>query len=287
MPAVKGITAGFAFGLIGWIVMMVLLGYIHYQTAIRSFSLILQVPDRVMRWFGQGGENLGEDRDSDQMTGVVVGQVSKRAESLPKLGAVGMAAGMGGGKGARQAVQSAAGGVTKAAEAPSASIPSRGPTGGRGTTRKRNGPLRAGRFALADEVLGVLYALLRHLPTKSRLVDLSPPPGLRATRLVLEQVAAFRPHRVIRMLLPKIFQNLAVGGCRCCERVGLVVEIADPLVQALDLGIRLGHVADIAGVPLCVDVLLRLASHLGHEQFAVADVEHGFLQLDTLPMVGI
>lgn len=100
MPAVKGITAGFAFGLIGWIVMMVLLGYIHYQTAIRSFSLILQVPDRVMRWFGQGGENLGEDRDSDQMTGVVVGQVSKRAESLPKLGAVGMAAKAGGMSGA-------------------------------------------------------------------------------------------------------------------------------------------------------------------------------------------
>ena len=66
--------------LIGLLVMLVLLTYLHYQVAIRSFSLITSLPDRVTRWFGQSSENLGEENDSDRSTNFIVGNVSNRIE---------------------------------------------------------------------------------------------------------------------------------------------------------------------------------------------------------------
>ena len=83
---------------IGGLVMLVLLTYLHYQVAIRSFTLITQVPDRVTRWFGQGGENLGEQGDAEKQTSIVAGQLTNRTEGMSKVGGAGAAAkAMGGG----------------------------------------------------------------------------------------------------------------------------------------------------------------------------------------------
>ena len=53
-PDDRGVT------LIGIMVLFVLQVWLHWQIARRSFGLITKVPDRVVRWFGQGGENLKE-----------------------------------------------------------------------------------------------------------------------------------------------------------------------------------------------------------------------------------
>lgn len=74
--AIRAATSGSTFGPIGAFSMIAILAYLHYFLAIRSFSLIHLVPDRVSRWIGQGGENLGEERDTEEakrfITGVVV-----------------------------------------------------------------------------------------------------------------------------------------------------------------------------------------------------------------------
>lgn len=87
-PAAKGISASQGVGPIGWVVMIVLVTFIHYQMAIRSFSMITQIPDRVTRWFGQGGENLGEERDSEHSNTFIMGQTSNRIESMAKMGGI-------------------------------------------------------------------------------------------------------------------------------------------------------------------------------------------------------
>lgn len=74
-PAFRAASVGNVFGLIGIIVMLGMLTYLHYQIAVRSFQMVTQVPDRVSRWFGQGGENLGEDQETKQSTALVVGEV--------------------------------------------------------------------------------------------------------------------------------------------------------------------------------------------------------------------
>lgn len=89
--AAAAATADHSIGPIGIIVMLVILTYLHYQIALRSFNLILQVPDRVMRWFGQGGENLGEENESQRITGFVVSNVSNRVEGMTRAGGMGAA----------------------------------------------------------------------------------------------------------------------------------------------------------------------------------------------------
>src|SRR5690625_4693759 len=65
-PAAVTATAGAGYGLFGLATMIVILTYMHWQLAIRSFSLITAVPDRVTRWFGYGGENLGEEGEAQK-----------------------------------------------------------------------------------------------------------------------------------------------------------------------------------------------------------------------------
>ena len=74
--------SGHGAGLFGILFSMVLLGYLHYQAAMRSFGLINHVPDRVTRWFGQSGENLGEDRHSEGVAGAAVGIIERKAEAV-------------------------------------------------------------------------------------------------------------------------------------------------------------------------------------------------------------
>lgn len=69
-------------GLIGVLSMLCILTYCHYQVAIRSFSLITQLPDRVVRWFGQGGENLGEENDAKNTIGLFVGHSENKISGM-------------------------------------------------------------------------------------------------------------------------------------------------------------------------------------------------------------
>jgi len=79
-------------GPIGTIVMLCIMTYLHYQIALRSFGLINQVPDRVMRWFGQGGENLGEEHENRAALAFAVGNVQHRTEALLRTGGIGASA---------------------------------------------------------------------------------------------------------------------------------------------------------------------------------------------------
>ena len=96
----KSLMIGDHSSIVGGLVMLVLLTYLHYQVAIRSFTLITQVPDRVARWFGQGGENLGEQGDAEKQTSIVAGQLTNRTEGMSKMGGAGAAAKAMGGIGA-------------------------------------------------------------------------------------------------------------------------------------------------------------------------------------------
>lgn len=77
-----GATATNGYGLFGILVAMVMFSYLHYQVAMRSFSLIVQVPDRVSRWFGQGSEGMHEDDNTKQAAGLLVSKVETKTERL-------------------------------------------------------------------------------------------------------------------------------------------------------------------------------------------------------------
>ena len=85
-PVVASMGANQAVGPIGAVIMIIMVTYIHYQLAVRAFSLITQVPDRVTRWFGQGGEHLGEEDDSNKTSGLIVAQTTNRLEGMGRGG---------------------------------------------------------------------------------------------------------------------------------------------------------------------------------------------------------
>ncbi len=64
IAAITAVT-GKEIELIGMFMMLAIAFYIHWQLALHSFELITQVPDRVTRWFGQGGENLAESQQAN------------------------------------------------------------------------------------------------------------------------------------------------------------------------------------------------------------------------------
>ncbi|WP_456749082.1 DotA/TraY family protein [Bradyrhizobium sp. USDA 4341] len=89
-PAVAQTTAGFGSGPIAFTVLLGIFAYLNLQIAIRSFQLITQVPDRVTRWFGYGGENLGEDHEAKGAAHTAIGVVSARGgQVLQGAGAAG------------------------------------------------------------------------------------------------------------------------------------------------------------------------------------------------------
>jgi conjugal transfer/type IV secretion protein DotA/TraY len=81
MPVANGLAASTTIGPIGAAVLVVMLGVINLNLANKSFHLITDIPDRVTRWFGQGGERLNEENDSTQLKGAVLGAVTGRGES--------------------------------------------------------------------------------------------------------------------------------------------------------------------------------------------------------------
>ena len=74
-PTISALNSSNNLGPIGMVTLIVMMAYVHFQLAIRSFTLITQLPDRVTRWFGQGGENLGEEDHSTRTTGFVAGEI--------------------------------------------------------------------------------------------------------------------------------------------------------------------------------------------------------------------
>jgi hypothetical protein len=63
---------------VGLLVLMGMLFYIHYQLAVRSYSLITELPDRVARWSGASGEGLGESSHFEEANRTVVAGVMTR-----------------------------------------------------------------------------------------------------------------------------------------------------------------------------------------------------------------
>lgn len=75
-------TNGHLFGPISIIVGIVIFAYINYNLCIRSYNIILQLPDTVMRYIGASGENKNELNDSNVVVGGVVGAVTRRGEGV-------------------------------------------------------------------------------------------------------------------------------------------------------------------------------------------------------------
>lgn len=77
LPAVRAATSGHYVGVLGMVVLLGILTYLHWQLAIRSFQLITLVPDRVSRWFGAGAESMGESEATDKHVNVVGAAIGK------------------------------------------------------------------------------------------------------------------------------------------------------------------------------------------------------------------
>jgi hypothetical protein len=82
IPASNALSQSSSIGFIGMFVMIVLMSYIDFQIAVRSFQLITHIPERVTRWFGQNGDNLGDEHDSQQATRVFVGGMEHRVSTM-------------------------------------------------------------------------------------------------------------------------------------------------------------------------------------------------------------
>jgi conjugal transfer/type IV secretion protein DotA/TraY len=83
MPVVRGYGASNGVGLFAALTMIVIVTYLHFMVAVRAFGLILKLPDRVARWFGQGGEHLNEEQDSEK-TAAFVYAATNRVEGMGK-----------------------------------------------------------------------------------------------------------------------------------------------------------------------------------------------------------
>lgn len=91
--AVLSSFSGYGFELIGIIVAIVIITYMHWQLAIRSFSMITQVPDRVSRWFNAStNDGMNEGQDINAAIGLV-NQVEGRTRGI--TAGLSAAAGMG------------------------------------------------------------------------------------------------------------------------------------------------------------------------------------------------
>lgn len=88
LRAFQVMSADTGYGLFGILTAIVMMGFLHDQTAMRSFGLITSVPERVTSWFGQAGDRLGEDHDTKTLAGALVTRTEGAAS---RFGAMGMA----------------------------------------------------------------------------------------------------------------------------------------------------------------------------------------------------
>lgn len=73
--AASGQQAGNFVFIVGFMVQLGFITYMHYQITIRSFSLIHMMPDRVARWMGAQAEGLGEENENRDTNLFIGGQV--------------------------------------------------------------------------------------------------------------------------------------------------------------------------------------------------------------------
>lgn len=59
--------------LVGLCAGLLLDAYIRFQLTVRTISLVTDLPDRISRWYGANGENLGETHHAEAAKGVVAG----------------------------------------------------------------------------------------------------------------------------------------------------------------------------------------------------------------------
>lgn len=64
------------------LVLLAMLFYVHYQLAVRSYSLITELPDRVARWSGASGEGLGESGHFGEANNTIVGGVMSQTRTF-------------------------------------------------------------------------------------------------------------------------------------------------------------------------------------------------------------
>ena len=79
-------TIGAGQGVVGSLLFFAVIGYLHWQMALQAFSLITELPDRVMRWIGMQPEGLGERGETERATGFFVAGVNNRVESFGNAG---------------------------------------------------------------------------------------------------------------------------------------------------------------------------------------------------------
>jgi conjugal transfer/type IV secretion protein DotA/TraY len=78
LPAFLSVADGSSgFGLIGMFTGVVMMGYLNYQVAIRSFGLITALPDRVTRWFG-AEDRTGDDSHAKDLHMAALGIINNR-----------------------------------------------------------------------------------------------------------------------------------------------------------------------------------------------------------------
>ena len=86
IPAFLGATSTSGYSVYGIVTAFLMLGYLHWQICIRAFGLITHLPDKVTRWFGQAGEQLGEGQHSDAFVGGMVRHVNQKATAMNASG---------------------------------------------------------------------------------------------------------------------------------------------------------------------------------------------------------
>lgn len=89
-------------GLVGTIIMIAMMTYLHFVIAMRSFSLISEVPNRVAKWFGAQGteseQGLGEGIKNFAMGSLARGMTQNMMSMMGNGGRGGNPNGGGGGK---------------------------------------------------------------------------------------------------------------------------------------------------------------------------------------------
>ncbi len=76
MPEDRGLQ------IVGALVLPILMLFLHYQVALRSFGLISAVPDRVTRWFNASSEGMNEEGDTRAVVGVINSQSEDRMRMM-------------------------------------------------------------------------------------------------------------------------------------------------------------------------------------------------------------
>lgn len=83
-PAMQSALGNYNTGPIAMLTFLVMISYLHYQLAIRSFSLISALPNKVSQWMGAHGATHDDDAQNhaSNMLGFIAGNVTSRAGSM-------------------------------------------------------------------------------------------------------------------------------------------------------------------------------------------------------------